>query len=253
MFRINEALLDFPLVSPLLIRFLILPSTSFYQKTNPQQSPPSSEKLVDSWSPLNVDPNIDAFLIHSLVKATSGFDFKGLLCPRMVLTNKLVELGLGRPIYPWLVSLVNRYGVAPIQIGPNSWRLAIDKPTQTKLEGDILARAKAVKDLLVERKNLNKLVTSKSLLEYGFYNQGFGQIPLITFDKKRKPKKALECLKRSLATLSGGKAMRFRPCVHEAGSMSKIYYRRTLMEKSLKGEDPKISESEEEEKDSSSS
>ena len=79
----------------------------------------------------------------------------------------------------------------------------LDKPTQTKLEGDILARAKAVKDLLVERKNLNKLVTSKSLLEYGFYNQGFGQIPLITFDKKRKPKKALECLKRSLATLSG--------------------------------------------------
>lgn len=53
------------------------------------------------------------------------FDFKGLLCPRMVLTNKLVELGLGRPIHPWLVSLVNRYGVAPIQIGPNSWRLAI--------------------------------------------------------------------------------------------------------------------------------
>ena len=53
------------------------------------------------------------------------FNFEGLPCPHMVLTNKLVELGFGWPMHPWLEKLVKHYDVAPIQIGPNSWRLAI--------------------------------------------------------------------------------------------------------------------------------
>ncbi|XP_063939024.1 uncharacterized protein LOC135148312 isoform X2 [Daucus carota subsp. sativus] len=211
------------------------------------------------------------------------FNFDGLPCPRMVVTNKLAELGFGWPMHPWLLKLANHYDVAPIQVGPNSWRLAIGiyivyrrlgfpepsmlemdhflslrktgddygffyltlhpchhkkgfsvgnpsnmkfwkpdyfyfydiprqrvsfnldpyKPQQTDLEGELLTRAQAVDNLDAAQKKLDEIVTPESLREYGFYNKGFGQVPLIKFDKRNRSKKALECLKKSLASLTG--------------------------------------------------
>ena len=45
--------------------------------------------------------------------------------PRMVLTNKLVELGFGSPIHPFLLEITNFYNIAPIQLSPNSYRMII--------------------------------------------------------------------------------------------------------------------------------
>ena len=67
----------------------------------------------------------------------------------------------------------------------------------------LLERAQRVDDLDVAQKDLDRLVTPESLKKYGFYNDGFGQVPLIKFDKRNKSKKAMECLKRSLASLTG--------------------------------------------------
>ena len=66
-----------------------------------------------------------------------------------------------------------------------------------------MERAQRVDDLDVAQKDLDRLVTPESLKKYGFYNSGFGQVPLIKFDKRNKSKKAMECLKRSLASLTG--------------------------------------------------
>ena len=66
-----------------------------------------------------------------------------------------------------------------------------------------MTRAQKVDDFDVGQKDLDKLVTPESLRDYGFYNDGFGQVPLIKFDKRNNSKKALECLKRSLASLPG--------------------------------------------------
>jgi len=66
-----------------------------------------------------------------------------------------------------------------------------------------LTCAQAVDNLDAAQKKLDEIVTPESLREYGFYNKGFGQVPLIKFDKRNRSKKALECLKRSLASLTG--------------------------------------------------
>lgn len=53
------------------------------------------------------------------------FDIKRLPTPRMMLTPQLVELGLGSPMHPFLQQLIDFYKIAPIQLSPNSYRLAI--------------------------------------------------------------------------------------------------------------------------------
>lgn len=53
------------------------------------------------------------------------FETVGLPTPRMVLTNKLVELGIGWPMHPFLHELIDYHQIAPIQLSPNSYRAAI--------------------------------------------------------------------------------------------------------------------------------
>ena len=54
------------------------------------------------------------------------FDYNPRLrIPRMVLTPKLVKLGIGPPLHPYFKSIIEWYDIAPIQLSPNSWKLAI--------------------------------------------------------------------------------------------------------------------------------
>ena len=53
------------------------------------------------------------------------FNIEGLYPPRMVITNRLVELGFGNPMHPFLIEIFEYHRIAPIQLSPNSYRLAI--------------------------------------------------------------------------------------------------------------------------------
>ena len=54
------------------------------------------------------------------------FDYNPRLrIPRMVLTPKLVRLGIGFPLHPYFRSILEWFDIAPIQLSPNSWKLAI--------------------------------------------------------------------------------------------------------------------------------
>ena len=62
-------------------------------------------------------PNEDMRIIVSTLK--------GLSIPRMVVTNRLLELGFGNPMHPFLIEIFEYHKIAPIQLSPNSYRLAI--------------------------------------------------------------------------------------------------------------------------------
>ena len=51
-----------------------------------------------------------------------GGDFK---IPRMVLSPKLVSLGVGAPLHPYFRAIIEWFDVAPIQLSPNSYKLAV--------------------------------------------------------------------------------------------------------------------------------
>ena len=53
------------------------------------------------------------------------FIVENLSIPRMVVTNRLIELGFGNPMHPFLVEIFEFHKIAPIQLSPNSYRLAI--------------------------------------------------------------------------------------------------------------------------------
>ena len=53
------------------------------------------------------------------------FNIEGLHIPRMVVTNRLLELGFGNPMHPFLIEIFEYHKIAPIQLSPNSYRLAI--------------------------------------------------------------------------------------------------------------------------------
>ena len=53
------------------------------------------------------------------------FNVEGLIIPRMVVTNRLLELGFGNPMHPFLIEIFEFHKIAPIQLSPNSYRLAI--------------------------------------------------------------------------------------------------------------------------------
>ena len=54
------------------------------------------------------------------------FDYNPRLrIPRMVLTPKLVRLGIGPPLHPYFRSIIEWFDIAPIQLSPNGWKLAI--------------------------------------------------------------------------------------------------------------------------------
>ena len=54
------------------------------------------------------------------------FDYNPRLrIPRMVLTPKLVKLGIGPPLHPYFRSIIEWFNIAPIQLSPNGWKLAI--------------------------------------------------------------------------------------------------------------------------------
>ena len=54
------------------------------------------------------------------------FDYNPRLrIPRMVLTPKLVKLGIGPPLHPYFRSIIEWFDIAPIQLSPNGWKLAI--------------------------------------------------------------------------------------------------------------------------------
>ncbi|KAL8096381.1 hypothetical protein AgCh_037369 [Apium graveolens] len=43
--------------------------------------------------------------------------------PRMVLTPKLISLGVGAPLHPFIKKILKWYDVAPVQLSPNSYKL----------------------------------------------------------------------------------------------------------------------------------
>ena len=54
------------------------------------------------------------------------FDYNPRLrIPRMVLTPKLIRLGIGPPLHPYFRSIIEWFDIAPIQLSPNGWKLAI--------------------------------------------------------------------------------------------------------------------------------
>lgn len=54
------------------------------------------------------------------------FDYNPRLrIPRMVLTPKLVKLGIGFSLHPYFRSILEWFDIAPIQLSPNNWKLAI--------------------------------------------------------------------------------------------------------------------------------
>lgn len=61
---------------------------------------------------------------HSFMRM-HAFDITGLPTPRMVLTNKLVELGFGSPMHDFLHQIIEYYGNTPVQLSPNCYRAAI--------------------------------------------------------------------------------------------------------------------------------
>lgn len=67
----------------------------------------------------------DRWLKHRSPMRMHVFPDTRLPTPRMVLTNKLVELGFGSPVYPFLREIVDYYQIAPIQLSPNSYRMII--------------------------------------------------------------------------------------------------------------------------------
>lgn len=61
----------------------------------------------------------------------------------------------------------------------------------SELEGEALIRAGHVLDLPKADKDLATLVTPDSLFLHGFYNRGYGKVPMIKFNKKKKTKRAM--------------------------------------------------------------
>ena len=54
------------------------------------------------------------------------FDYNPRLrIPRMVLTPKLIRLGIGPPLHSYFRSIIEWFDIAPIQLSPNGWKLAI--------------------------------------------------------------------------------------------------------------------------------
>ena len=45
--------------------------------------------------------------------------------PRIVLTPLLIKLGVGAPLHPFFRAISEWFDIAPIQLSPNSYRLAI--------------------------------------------------------------------------------------------------------------------------------
>ena len=43
----------------------------------------------------------------------------------MVLTPKLIQLGVGPPFHPYFKSIIEWYDISPAQLSPNSWKLSI--------------------------------------------------------------------------------------------------------------------------------
>ena len=52
------------------------------------------------------------------------FNNKNLKIPRMVLTPKLLSLGVGAPLHPYIKKILKWFDIAPIQLSPNSYKLA---------------------------------------------------------------------------------------------------------------------------------
>lgn len=50
---------------------------------------------------------------------------KNFKIPMMVLSPKLVALGIGAPLHPYFKSIIKWYDIAPLQLSPNSWKLVI--------------------------------------------------------------------------------------------------------------------------------
>lgn len=64
----------------------------------------------------------------------------------------------------------------------------IDKPAQTVLVGEALARAEKIVALSKEEKNLDILVTPDTLLFHGFFNDGYKQVPEVKFKSNMSKK-----------------------------------------------------------------
>lgn len=52
------------------------------------------------------------------------FNFDNLRIPQMVLSPKLLFLGVGAALHPYIKSILKLYNVAPIQLSPNFYKLA---------------------------------------------------------------------------------------------------------------------------------
>ncbi|KAK1352367.1 hypothetical protein POM88_053306 [Heracleum sosnowskyi] len=53
------------------------------------------------------------------------FDIDNITVPRAVVTDRHIPLGVGAPLHPWLRQIVDWYQIAPIQLSPNSYRMAL--------------------------------------------------------------------------------------------------------------------------------
>ncbi|KAK1388967.1 hypothetical protein POM88_017145 [Heracleum sosnowskyi] len=53
------------------------------------------------------------------------FDIDNIRVPRAVVTDRHIPLGVGAPLHPWLRQIVDWYQIAPIQLSPNSYRMAL--------------------------------------------------------------------------------------------------------------------------------
>ena len=54
------------------------------------------------------------------------FNNENLKIPRMVLTPKLLSLGVGAPLHPFIKKILKWFDLAPIQLSPNSYKLSWD-------------------------------------------------------------------------------------------------------------------------------
>lgn len=50
---------------------------------------------------------------------------KNFRIPRMVTSPKLVSLGVGAPLHPYLREMIELYDLAPLQLSPNSYKLVL--------------------------------------------------------------------------------------------------------------------------------
>lgn len=50
---------------------------------------------------------------------------KNFKIPRMVTSPKLMSLGVGAPLHPYLRRVIKMYDVAPLQLSPNSYKLVL--------------------------------------------------------------------------------------------------------------------------------